>query len=144
MKNLSNIATVVALLMVTGLFGQQGELVSIDPDTKRAYYTRNDDYKVELDGSFSGNIVAYFEDGTVEEVGALDRNQKDGKWIKYNSDGNVVASAKYKDGMKDGVWKIWDGNGNLRMTMYFDEGRRIGIWKFYDEEGKLMDEKNYE
>lgn len=143
MKYAKYTAMVVALLAVTGLFGQQGELVSIDPDTKRAYYTRNDDYKVELDGSFSGNIVAYYDNGKMEETGSLERGVKVGTWIKYNEEGRKTGKGAYRNGLKHGDWIVWDGNGTLRMEMYFDEGKRTGLWKFYNEDGELIKEKEY-
>ncbi len=135
--------TAMALLVITGASAQSGELVSVDPETQRAYYSRTDRYTIETDGTFSGNIVAYYEDGSTEEVGALTGGEKDGNWVKYNQNGDIIATARYKQGMKDGVWKVWDGEGNLRMTMYFDDGKRTGTWKIFGPDGKVLDEKNY-
>jgi antitoxin component YwqK of YwqJK toxin-antitoxin module len=125
-------------------FAQEGELVSIDAETKRSYYTRNDNYTVESDGSFTGNIIAYHENGKAEETGALFKGEKTGRWIKYNSEGVVIASAGYVDGKKDGMWKIWDGNGKIRMEMHYDKGQRVGVWKIYNESGKILNQKFYE
>jgi len=138
------IVSVLGLFAATGAFAQEGELVSVDAKTDKAYYTYNQNYNIESDGSYSGNIAAYFEDGSIEEVGVLNKGAKTGKWLKYNSEGKVVASATFKDGKKDDVWKVWDGNGQIRMTMQYDEGKRVGTWKFYDESGKLLNEKTYE
>ena len=143
MKYAKHIAMVVALLAVTGLFGQQGELVSIDPDTKRAYYTRNNDYKVELDGSFSGNIVAYHDNGKMEETGSLSSGVKVGTWLKYNDDGQKTGKGFYKDGLKHGEWKVWDNEGTLRLIMNYERGKRTGEWVFYDENGEVIKTKNY-
>jgi len=138
---------VIGVLVLFGgslAHAQEGELVSVDSQSDKAYYTYNQNYNIEPDGSYSGNIAAYFEDGAIEEVGVLNKGEKTGKWLKYNSEGNVIASAKFKDGKKDDVWKIWDGNGQIRMTMYYDEGKRVGTWKFYDENGELINEKSYD
>jgi antitoxin component YwqK of YwqJK toxin-antitoxin module len=126
-----------------GAFAQEGELVSIDRETQTEYYTRNNDYSVQPDGSFSGNIVAYYEDGKLKETGALESGTKVGTWYKYDSNGNKVGKGSYKDGLKDGDWKVWDGEGNLRIIMNYSEGKRSGEWIFYDAEGNVLQSKNY-
>jgi antitoxin component YwqK of YwqJK toxin-antitoxin module len=133
----------LGLMISAGAFAQEGELVSIDAETKRAYYTRNDDYKVESDGSFTGNIVAYHESGKTEETGALNSGVKVGVWVKYNEDGQKTGKGSYKDGLKEGEWKVWDGNGTLRIVMNYEKGKRVGEWLFYDENGNLLKTKVY-
>jgi len=142
MKKLVFIA-VLGLFAATGGFAQEGELVSVDEETSRAYYTRSDNYSVEADGSFSGSIVAYFDSGTIEETGALNRGTKVGTWLKYNEDGKKTGKGSYQDGLKHGEWKVWDGNGNLRIVMNYEEGKRVGEWLFYNEQGKVIKKKDY-
>jgi antitoxin component YwqK of YwqJK toxin-antitoxin module len=133
----------LGLMISAGAFAQEGELVSIDAETKRAYYTRNDDYKVESDGSFTGNIVAYYESGTTEETGALKSGVKDGVWIKYNEAGQRTHKGYFKNGVKHGEWKVWDDEGNLRIEFGFENGKRIGEWIFYDENGNVSQTRHY-
>jgi len=137
----------VLLMVVFGnatlVFGQEGELVSIDKATKQAYYTRNDNYTVEADGSFSGNIVAFYDNGKLEETGVLSKGTKVGTWVKYNENGNKIGIGSYEKGLKHGEWKVWDADGTLRISMVYDAGKRSGKWEFYDENGNLLKEKIY-
>ncbi|MGB6036174.1 MAG: hypothetical protein WBG42_07895 [Cryomorphaceae bacterium] len=134
---------VLGLLAAAGAFAQEGELVSVDAKTKQAYYSHNDDYKVENDGSFTGDIVAYYESGKTEETGALNSGVKDGVWIKYNESGQKTHKGLFKNGLKHGEWKVWDNNGNLRITFSYEDGKRSGEWIFYDEEGNVSQTKKY-
>ncbi len=133
----------LGIFISLGAFAQQGELVSIDAQSNTAYYTRNGDYVVELDGSFTGNIVAYHPDGEIRETGVLKKGTKVGTWYSYDKNGNKVSKGFFKGGLKHGDWKIWDGDGNLRIEMSFDEGKRMGEWIFYDAEGKVLQSKTY-
>ena len=137
------IVSVLGLFAATGAFAQEGELVSVDAETLRSYYTRNDNFTVEDDGSFSGNIVAYFDNGTVEETGALSRGTKVGTWLKYNDEGQKTGKGSYLDGKKHGEWKVWDGTGTLRIVMNYEEGKRVGEWLFYNEKGEVIKRKDY-
>lgn len=134
---------ILGFFTTLAVFAQEGELVSIDSESATSYYTRNSDYVVESDGSFSGNIVAYHEDGKLKETGALNSGTKVGTWFNYDSEGNKVGKGTYKNGLKDGEWKVWDGEGNLRIIMNYDDGKRSGDWIFYDAEGNVLQSKNY-
>lgn len=139
------LATYIAMMAITaGLYAQQGELVSIDAETQKAYYTTNNEYTVEPDGSYTGNIVAYYENGQVEETGVLSENTKEGNWYRYDHSGNKIATAQYRKGQKHGTWKVWSSDGMLRVVMEYDEGKRVGTWKFYDAEGQITKEKSFE
>lgn len=142
MKTAINIF-ILGFFLTLGAFAQEGELVSIDSESNTAYYTRNGDYVVELDGSFTGNIIAYHEDGEIRETGTLQSGTKVGTWYSYNKDGNKVGKGSFKNGLKHGDWKVWDGDGNLRIEMSYDEGKRTGNWIFYDSEGKVVQSKTY-
>jgi antitoxin component YwqK of YwqJK toxin-antitoxin module len=143
MKRVKHLNLILVLLASMALFGQDGELVTIDPESKRAYYTLNEDYKVELDGSFSGNLAAYYDNGVIEEKGTLDRNVMQGKWVKYNNRGDVVTRARFKDGEKHGVWKVWDGKGNLRMVLEYEDGKPAGVWKIFNADGTLVKQRQH-
>lgn len=138
------IAVIGGLIASTGAFAQEGELVSVDADTKKAYYTGNDAYQIEADGSYSGNIVAYYANGAPEEIGMLNQGQKAGTWIKYDEEGNKTGEVRFRDGKKDGTWKVWNSEGILRVKMEYDEGKRVGKWQFYDESGTLSKEVDYD
>lgn len=124
--------------------GQQGELVSVNEETQQAYYTTNNEYTVEDDGSYTGKIVAYYENGQVEETGTMLENTKEGNWYRYDQAGNKLAIAQYRKGQKHGTWKVWSSDGVLRVVMEYDMGKRVGTWKFYDEEGEIIEEKVFE
>ncbi|MCH2213764.1 MAG: hypothetical protein MK086_01205 [Flavobacteriales bacterium] len=132
-----------ALISSPFVYSQEGKLVSIDADTKQAYYTRNDVYTVEADGSFSGNIAAFYDNGKIEETGVLSKGEKVGTWIKYNPDGDKISKGSYKDGLKNGEWKVWDADGTLRVSMNYESGKRTGKWEFYDENGELLNSKQF-
>jgi antitoxin component YwqK of YwqJK toxin-antitoxin module len=139
----SVIVAVIGLFATSGAFAQEGELVSVDSQTNKAYYTGNDIYQVEVDGSYSGSIISYYENGEPEEIGMLSQGKKAGTWTKYDQLGNKTGEVRFRNGKKDGTWKVWSSEGILRVKMEYDEGKRIGKWQFFDELGTLSKEVDY-
>src|SRR5690554_6051401 len=120
-----------------GVYAQHGELVSMNEETRKTYYTTNNEYTVENDGSYTGNIVSYYENGQIEEIGTMAANIKEGHWNRFDEAGNKIAIAQYRQGQKHGTWKVWSPEGVLRVVMEYDKGKRVGTWKFYDDLGNL-------
>jgi antitoxin component YwqK of YwqJK toxin-antitoxin module len=134
----------IALLAATLVSAQQGELVIVDPETNKEFYTRNDYYQVDESGAYSGLIASYHENGSIEESGELEKGVKVGTWVKYDDAGNKVGEIQYRNGLKHGVWRVWSSDGSLRVKLMYDRGKRVGTWQFFDEEGNLIKEKSYE
>lgn len=133
----------IGLMAVSaGAYAQQGELVNLNESAQKSYYTNNSEYTFENDGSYTGDVVSYYDNGQIEEMGAITANNKEGYWNRYDQAGNKIAVAQYRQGMKHGTWKVWSSEGVLRVVMEYDKGKRVGTWKFYDDNGNITEEKS--
>ncbi len=94
-------------------------------------------------GRVSSKIKSYYDNGSIEEMGALLNDKKNGTWTKYNEKGVLINKAEYIAGVKDGDWKVWDDFGTLRLDFEYEDGKRVGVWKMYDADGKEINSQTY-
>jgi antitoxin component YwqK of YwqJK toxin-antitoxin module len=112
-----------------------------------AYFENgNKQYSYEIkEGKENGKAEFFYVSGKLMEQGEFDNGKKTGNWMKWSEKGTQVklAEANYKNGEKHGDWMIWDEKGTKRYEMHYDNGLRVGIWKSWDENGAEIETKDY-
>lgn len=84
-------------------------------------------------GKLNGEVVLYFENGTVKEKGTYLNNKKHGIWERYHSNGKKMNLERFKNGVTHGWCESYDEAGKLIVKSYFYQGKRL--------KGKALEEK---
>jgi antitoxin component YwqK of YwqJK toxin-antitoxin module len=91
-----------------------------------------------------GEIILYYDDGTIKARIPLDKSIRSGKANTYYPDGSTKTERYYVDGEVDGTSKAWYKNGNLEGEETIRNGLRHGYKKSYYESGKKKEVVLYE
>lgn len=94
-------------------------------------------------GLLQEEVITYYRDGSVSEIGFFDQNKQVGTWKTFHSNGSVSAIASFDDGRKNGAWRIYDENGLCRLEMFYDQGVKIGHWTLFNEFADIADQKYF-
>ena len=112
-----------------------------------AYFENgNKQYSYEIkEGKENGKAEFFYVNGKLMEQGEFTNGKKTGNWIKWSEKGSQIklAEANYNNGEKHGKWIIWDENGIKRYEMHYENGKRIGIWKSWKKKGNETETKDY-
>ena len=91
-----------------------------------------------------GEIILYYDDGTIKARIPLDKSIRSGKANIYYPDGSKKTERYYVDGEVDGTSKAWYKNGNLEGEETTRNGLRHGYKKSYYESGEKKEVVLYE
>jgi len=97
-----------------------------------------------VDGIKHGDFRLYFEDGTLQIKGQIDKNKNSGKWQYFLESGQLESEGYFVDDFPEGRWNWYFPNGNLKEEGSYHKGSRVGWWRQFDESGKLIFEKEFE
>ncbi len=92
------------------------------------------EYEV-VNGVKQGTFKIYYEDGTIQMNGTMDKNKNVGKWQYFYKDGRLESEGNFVDDFPEGKWTWYYKNGNKKEEGSFNCGIRVGEWRFYNEEG---------
>ncbi len=87
----------------------------------------------------------YFDDGTLNAIGAEINGNNTGPYYFYHENGRLQAAGEYNnDGSKIGKWQFYHENGQLSSEQDFsDEGLPLGEVNRYSAEGDLVETGRY-
>ncbi len=94
------------------------------------------EYEV-VNGVKQGIFKIFYEDGTIQMNGTMDKNKNVGKWQYFYRDGSLESEGIFVNDFPEGKWTWYYKNGNKKEEGSFKRGIRVGEWKFYNEEGRL-------
>ncbi len=111
------------------------------------YYHKNSDAilrteQYDNEGLQQGELLVYYENGTVAERSLYKNGKPDGKSFMYNEDGIIIKEFTYTDNVLNGPSKFYTSSGQLLIEGSYRNGKKHGIWKYY-EEGILKEEKDF-
>lgn len=95
------------------------------------------------DGIKHGDFRLYYEDGTLQIKGQIDKNKNIGKWQYFYETGELESEGYFVDDLPEGRWAWFYVNGKLREEGSYHKGNRVGWWRQFDESGKLFFEKEF-
>ncbi len=93
-------------------------------------------------GLQQGDLLVYYEDGTVAERSNYKDGKLEGKSIWYNEKGIPVKEFIFINDELSGLSKYYTNDGELLIEGVYRNGKKHGIWKYY-ENGKLKEEKDF-
>ncbi len=97
-----------------------------------------------VDGIKHGDFRLYYEDGTLQIKGRIDKNKNVGKWQYFLESGQLESEGFFFDDLPEGRWIWYFPNGNIKEEGSYHKGSRVGWWRQFDESGKLIFEKEFE
>ncbi|MBC8173571.1 MAG: hypothetical protein H7X71_06665 [Chitinophagales bacterium] len=118
---------VTILSLVSILFTTEPAQLPHTPDTYEAIILQDD----------LTQIISYYDNGKIREMGYLLKGKQEGCWCKYSETGNLLAKAYYNNGFKAGSWKIYANDGKLKYEITYKNGIRQ-FAKSYDENEELI------
>lgn len=104
-------------------------------------YYENGNIKSDIsivDGVRDGEVLNYFEDGSLAVKGYFSKDKRDKKWYFYDENTKKLSAIEnYRDGNLEGDQFYYYPDGNLKLKGKYKDNIRIGFWQMYDENGKL-------
>jgi len=94
------------------------------------------EYEV-VDGYKQGKFKIYYQDGSLEMSGTMEKNLNVGKWQYYYPGGKIESEGNFVKNFPEGRWKWYYPSGVIKEEGEFFKGIRMGEWKIYNIEGKL-------
>lgn len=86
----------------------------------------------------NGEVLTYFEDGSLAVKGYFTKNKRDKKWYFYDENTKkLIAVENYIDGKLEGEQLYYYPDGKLKVKGDYKEDNRVGFWQMYDEDGRL-------
>ena len=149
--------TILIAFLLIGFIGSAQDLILVDglycttdeaPFTgvKQQFYDNGNLESVFnfRNGMLQEEIITYYPDGGISEIGFFDENKRVGTWKTFHTDGRVSAIASFDEGRKHGAWRIYDESGLCKLEMFYDQGKKIGHWTLFDEFAQVIDQKYFE
>ncbi len=111
------------------------------------YYHKNSEQLLRTEdydnkGMQQGELLVYYEDGTVAERSNYIDGKLEGKSVWYNEKGVPVKEFVFINDELSGLSKFFTNEGELLIEGVYRNGKKHGIWKYYDN-GKLKEEKDF-
>ncbi|HRF76218.1 MAG TPA: hypothetical protein PLJ00_09035 [Chitinophagales bacterium] len=79
-------------------------------------------------------VVYYYPNGKIKQVGFLENGNKTGEWVSYNLEGQIVVKAYFENNLKEGKWKVYNDEGELQYKIQYRNGKKVWAQE-YDESG---------
>ena len=89
---------------------------------------------------YSGKYIDYYNNGKIQNEGALLNGKLNGELIVYYTTGIKKSVTNYKDGIRHGSWIDYYQNGKLMRINEFVNGKRNRTGKMYFINGQLQQE----
>ena len=96
----------------------------------------------DKNGLQQGELLVYFENGTIAERSNYKDGKLEGKSVWYNEKGIAVKEFIFENDELHGLSKYYSNEGELLIEGVYRSGKKHGIWKYY-ENGKLKEEKDF-
>ncbi|MGZ3952082.1 MAG: hypothetical protein ACXVBZ_11835 [Flavisolibacter sp.] len=93
------------------------------------------------DTLYTGRYIDYYNNGRIQDEGALVDGILHGEVIIYRRNGNRKTASHYKEGRLDGAWNEYYPNGTLFSSRNYKDGRGVRGEKDYFINGNLMQEQ---
>ncbi len=93
-------------------------------------------------GLQQGELLVYYEDGTIAERSNYKDDMLEGKSVWYNEKGVPVKEFVFENDELHGHSKYFSNEGELLIEGLYKKGKKHGIWKYY-QNGKLVKEKDF-
>jgi antitoxin component YwqK of YwqJK toxin-antitoxin module len=111
------------------------------------YYHRNSDVvlrteQYDNEGLQQGELLVFYENGTVAEKSLYKNGKLDGKSFLYNEDGVKIKEYTYSDNVLNGSSKFYTSRGQILIEGSYRDGKKHGIWKYY-KDGELKETKDF-
>ena len=111
------------------------------------YYHKNSDAEMRIEnyddqGLQQGELLIYYENGTVAERSFYNNGKLDGNSFMYNEQGVKIKEFSYNNDVLNGPSKFYDSTGQLLIEGNYRNGKKHGVWKYY-EDRKLKEEKDF-
>ncbi len=111
------------------------------------YYHKNSNQLLraehyDTNGLQQGELLVYYEDGTIAERSNYKDGKLEGKSVWYNENGIPAKEFIFIDDELSGLSKYFTNEGELLIEGVYRNGKKHGIWKYY-ENGKLKEEKDF-
>ncbi|UTW61040.1 hypothetical protein KFE98_13555 [bacterium SCSIO 12741] len=84
-----------------------------------------------------GEVVFYFKNGQIDEIGVYEEDNRIGEWIYYYDHGGEYAKGEFLEGNKTGVWEYYNDSGAVESKGEFLEGKSQGIWTYFYDNGQI-------
>jgi antitoxin component YwqK of YwqJK toxin-antitoxin module len=91
----------------------------------------------------NGEIVNYYDSGSVMSKGQQKNGLLHGLWINYYENGKIASEQEFDNGVENGFFRYYSEDGLLLKEGAFVSGLEHGIWKSYHLNGKLADSGLY-
>ena len=101
---------------------------------------RTEEY--DKNGVQQGELLVYYENGTLAEKSNYINGKLEGKSIWYNENGIPVKEFVFENDELHGLSKYYSNKGDLLIEGVYKRGKKHGIWKYY-QNGKLKEEKDF-
>ncbi len=101
------------------------------------------EYEV-VDGMKQGEFKIFYEDGTIQMSGSMDKNKNVGKWQYFFQEGKIESEGNFENDSPNGLWHFYYQDGKLKEEGYFKNGFRMGEWQFYNDNGNKDSSKVFE
>ncbi len=79
-----------------------------------------------VDGKIEGEVVQYYEDGTVGARSEYKNDLPEGRHTVYYKDGTIQLEGEYSKGLPHGQFKSYNQNGELLREWTMEEGKQAG------------------
>lgn len=87
--------------------------------------------------NYEGNLITYFEDGTIANEYVFKNGLQDGIQKYYYATGVLEGVREYKNGIVDGIVEDYFINGSKKSTGFSLDGELYGKVNYYYENGKI-------
>jgi antitoxin component YwqK of YwqJK toxin-antitoxin module len=104
--------------------------VTDDPSDKILKIMEVSNYQ---DGKLNGELIQFFENGTLREKGSYVLGKKNGVWEKYHSNGAKMIQERFKNGLKHGWCYAYSESGKEAGKVFYYNGEML--------QGKALDKK---
>jgi hypothetical protein len=114
---------------------------SVKDGIKTTYYK---DGQINQEWNYQANIFhKYYENGTLQTEGKLEKGKGEGLWKSYYGSGNLFQEFNLKNGKWNGPCKQYYENGLLLSEGEFDMDKPIGVTLVYFPNGKIHQQFDY-
>lgn len=94
-------------------------------------------------GQYISDVVRYFPDGKIYQVGPNKNGRRHGKYQYYLPTGDLEIEGNYENGLLAGKW-LWYYDGGRKFSEgHYLNGERDSVWTYYGLNGKISSVVNY-
>jgi antitoxin component YwqK of YwqJK toxin-antitoxin module len=131
------------LVVKDGLIYKKGSRTPFTGREKARVENKIIEYDI-VDGIKHGEFLLYYEDGTLEIKGTIERNKNVNKWQYFYPDGSLESEGYFVDDRPEGRWIWLYPGGQLKEEGSYHKGKRIGWWRQFDTSGNVIFKNKFE